>query len=90
MFVEGVRRGWGSIGGRVLDVLNNGRRATRIQVVLLHAIVTTHGEQSSSGAVVANGGNIVNCRDTLIRDPLGAHIPSRCLTIDDEWSACFR
>lgn len=75
LFVERVWRGRGSVSGRMLDVLNNGWRPTRIQVVLLHTVVTTHGEEGSSGAVVANGGNIVNCGHTLIRDALGAHIP---------------
>jgi hypothetical protein len=74
----------------MLDVLNDGWRPTGIQVILLHAVVTTHGEECSSRAVVANGGNIIHRGDTLIGDPLGAHIPSGGLTIGDEWSAWVR
>ena len=67
--------------------MNNGRRPTRVQVILLHTVVTTHSEECGSGTVIANGGNIVDRRDTLIRDPLGADIPGGCLTIGNEWSA---
>jgi hypothetical protein len=53
----------------------------RVHVVLLDSKIAPDCEQCGGGSVIANGSNVVNGRDCLVRHSLGTHIPCTGLPI---------
>jgi hypothetical protein len=66
----------------MLYVSNHCGDAAGVDIVLLNAEVARHGEQRSSGPVAADGDNILDGRNSLIRDSLCTHIPCAGLSIE--------
>ena len=66
----------------MLDVSYHGGWAVAgVDIVLLDAGVTANGEEGSSGAIVADGGNAFGGRHSLIRYPLSADVPGTSLAV---------
>lgn len=57
------------------------RAIARVEVVLLDASVAPNGEESGSGAVIADGSNVVSGRYSLIGYSFGAYIPGAGLAV---------
>ena len=71
----------------MLHVLDQDWSAARVQVVLLHAVVATHGEEGGGWTKVADSGNIFDGGDRLIRYPFSTNIPGTGLSIGGQRSA---
>lgn len=66
----------------MLDVgYHGGWTVAGVDIVLLNAGVAANGEEGGSGAIVADGGNAIGSRHSLIRYSFGADVPGTSLAV---------